>query len=118
MSKIAYLFLVLLLTLQSCGPRFAKYLPERPSRSFVADLEGEASPDFIQGWKDGCEAGMATGSNSFYKMYYRVNKVDGFKMTSSDDYNTAWNNAWAYCTRYDAIKHKSTIWGSVFAVYR
>lgn len=109
---------IIFLMISSCSSKIDQYLPERPSRSFVGDLEGEASPEFLQGWKDGCEAGMATGSNTFYKMFYRVNKVDGFKMVSSGDYSTAWSNAWAYCVRYDAVKQKSSIWGSTFGGYR
>lgn len=110
--------IVILFLLPSCHPMMAKILPERPSRNFIPDLEGEASPEFIQGWKDGCESGMATGSNTFYKMFYKVNKVDGYKMTSSGDYGTAWSNAFWYCTRYDAIKQNSSIWGSTFGGYR
>lgn len=110
--------ILILLLISSCDPRIAQYLPERPHRSIIPALENEASPDFIQGWKDGCESGMSAGSNSFYKMFYRINKVDGFKMVKSGDYNTAWNNAWWYCVRYDAVKQKSSIWGSTFGGYK
>lgn len=109
--------LLLLLVLSSCQSYMAKILPDRPSKEFH-DAMAEGSPEFAQGWKDGCESGMSAGSNNFYKMFYRINKVDGFKMTSSNDYGTAWSNAFWYCVRYDYIKTKSSIWGSTFGGYK
>jgi hypothetical protein len=110
--------IAILLMLASCNTKIAQYLPERPSNSFIEGFEKEASPEFLQGWKDGCESGMAAGSNSFYKSFYRINKVDGFKMTASGDYGTAWSNAFWYCVRYDAVKQSSPIWSSTFGGYR
>lgn len=111
-------FLMLSLLLSSCQNYMAKILPDRPDKEFIKDLEKDASPDFVQGWKDGCESGMSTGSNPFYKMFYRVNKVNGFKLINSSDYSTAWNNAFWYCIRYDYVKQKSAIWSSTFGGYK
>ncbi len=104
------------LTLLSCSNKVAKYLPTRPIKEVA--IAGDASDDFKQGWKDGCETGMSAGSNTFYKAFYRNNAVDGWKMTNSPDYKTAWDNAFWYCYRYDYFKQKSSIWGSVFSGYR
>lgn len=93
----------------------ARILPERPNNSIK--LDESMSVEFRQGWSDGCEVGMASGSNTFYKMFYRNNASDGYKMTSSPDYKTAWGNAFWYCYRFDGVKHKSSIWGSVFQGY-
>ena len=91
----------------------AEFLPERPTHEMDASLVN-ASPEFQQGWRDGCETGMASGSNTFYKIFYRNNKVDGYKMAESNDYKTAWSNAYWYCYRSDYIKQKSPIFRSMF----
>jgi len=116
--KIILIFLLIFPNLTSCKYGVAKaILPERPDAIFDKDLE-KASPDFRLGWRDGCETGMSAGSNTFYKMFYRNNVSDGYRMTSSSDYKTAWGNAFWYCYRHDYVKQKSSIWGSTFSGYR
>lgn len=110
--------LILLLCLCcSCTYSASKIFPSRPDKEFKETLR-DASPEFVQGWHDGCEVGMSGGSNTFYKMFYRNNAVDGYKMTSSSEYKTAWGNAFWYCYRADYIKQKSSIWGSTFGGMR
>ncbi len=116
MFRTACLLLSLFL-LFSCSRSSAKFLLDRPSKEFKETI-AESSPEFAQGWKDGCEVGMSSASNTFYKMFYRNNAIDGYKMGSSSDYSTAWGNAFWYCIRYDLIKQKSGIWGSVFGGYK
>lgn len=100
----------------SCSKRGADLLlPERPSNTF--QFGDDVSIDFRQGWEDGCEAGMKSGSNTFYQMFYRTNAVDGYKMTSSSDYKTAWGNGFWFCYRDDYVKQKSSIWGSILGGY-
>lgn len=77
-----------------------------------------AHPDFRQGWLDGCEVGVSSGANTFYKMFYRSNAVDGYKVTESADYKSAWNAAFWYCYRYQYVKNKSSNWGSMFGGYQ
>jgi hypothetical protein len=108
----AITFLVLLFSASSCQYYMSNIMPKRPDREFKVDEN--ASPEFKQGWRDGCETGMAGGSNTFYKMFYRNNAADGYKMTSSSDYKTAWGNAFWFCYRYDYIKHKSSVWSGYF----
>ena len=110
------LLLLCFLLVQSCSPKMAAILPNRPDHAFDDDLE-HASLEFKQGWKDGCEVGMSSGSNTFYKMFYRQNKVDGYKIANSPDYKAAWGNAFWYCYRYDFVKQKSSLWGSIFKGY-
>lgn len=100
----------------SCSNKIAKIFPNRPNNEVA--IEGDASPDFKQGWKDGCETGMSAGANNFYKMFYRSNASDGWKAVKSSDYKTAWDNAFWFCYRADYFKHKSSIWGSVFSGYK
>lgn len=116
--KNLILLTITLLTLTSCSYKIAEVLlPERPGDEFQEDLK-HASPDFRLGWHDGCEVGMSAGSNTFYKLFYRNNAADGYKMVGSPDYKTAWGNAFWYCYRKDYIKQKSGIWGSTFGGYK
>jgi hypothetical protein len=109
---------LVLLAADSCQRRVADALFRgRPNKEFMKSF-ADASPEFRQGWDNGCEVGMAGGSASFYKMFYRNDAIDGYKMTSSTDYKTAWGNAFWYCYRYDAVKQQSTIWGTIFGGYK
>lgn len=105
--------ILILCTISSCQSYVAEYLPERPTHKMDDSLTN-ASPEFIQGWRDGCETGMSAGSNGFYKIFYRNNKVDGYKIAGSPDYKTAWSNSFWYCYRHDYVKQKSKIWSSIF----
>jgi hypothetical protein len=100
----------------SCTAR-SYFRPNAPIHEFKEELE-TASPDFQEGWSDGCETGMGSGGNSFNQMFYKSNKQDGFKMAYSPDYKTAWSNAYWYCYRKDWTNQRSTIWGSIFGGYR
>ena len=102
---------MLITLLSSCDNKITKIFPNRPNNEFDLD---NPSPDSELGFQDGCEAGMSAGSNSFYKMFYRSNKIDGYKIAGSKDYKTAWGIGWWYCYRYDYIKHKSGLYGSFF----
>lgn len=101
----------------SCDRRIANSFINRPSNEFDGYLE-DVSVEFEQGWRDGCETGMGSGGNTFYKAFYSNNIIDGYKYANSSDYKTAWGNAFWYCYRHDYIKHKSSTWGSVFGGYR
>lgn len=111
MKNLSAIFIILVFALTSCDHRIAKVFPNRPNLKFKT---GDVSPDYQKGFDDGCEAGMAAGSNTFYKMFYRSNAADGYKMASSSDYKSAWGMGWWYCYRHDYIKHKSGLYGSFF----
>jgi hypothetical protein len=106
--KLTFIFFIIL-TIFSCGRTPGK----APSKFYQQDLKN-ASPDFKQGWEDGCETGMSSGSNSFNQMFYKVNKQDGYKFTYSSDYKTAWSNAFWFCYRSDYVDQKSTPSSSFF----
>jgi hypothetical protein len=114
MKILRFIFLIIAaLSFSSCESYMAEILPERPTYKMDGTFIN-ASPEFHQGWRDGCETGMSSGSNTFYKIFYRNNKVDGYKMVGSPEYKTAWSNSYWYCFRHDYIKQKSPIWGSIF----
>ena len=102
----------------SCTKKGGTFLPNTAMREF-SEMRAKATPEFRQGWEDGCETASASTSNNFHKLFfYDSVKVDGFKITQSNEYKTAWNFAWWYCYRYMYVKHKSTIWGSFFGGYK
>lgn len=107
------LLLLNLTLLASCSHDISVIFPERSSAEYEEDI-ANGSPDFAEGWKAGCEVGESAGSNTFYKMFYRNNNIDGYKASYSPDYRTAWNNAFWWCYRRNHVKQKSSIWGSTF----
>ena len=115
-TKFKLIFIALIF-LSSCSPKMSAIFPNIADKEFDDQLKN-SSPDFVRGWKDGCEVGSAGGSNTFYKMFYRSNAIDGFKFAGNTDYRDAWNNAFWYCYRNMYIRHKSSIYGSVFGGYR
>jgi hypothetical protein len=115
MKFIKIISLLILLATTSCNHEISKVLPSRPDQKFKF---GDSSPDYKKGFEDGCESGMAGGSNTFYKVFYRSNMVDGYKVAGSSDYKSAWGIGWWYCYRHDYVKHKSSIYGSFFRGYQ
>ena len=104
------------LALSSCYKVVGDALPKRASGRFDKSLS-DSSPDFAKGWRDGCDVGMSSGSNQFYKLFHKSNNADGYKMASSIDYRTAWTNAYWWCYRKDFVKQKSSLWGSMMNGY-
>jgi len=111
------IFLIILLFAYSCSPKMARIFPGIADKEFPETLKN-SSPDFIRGWKDGCEVGSSGGSNTFYKIFYRSNAIDGFKFSGNNDYRDAWVNAFWYCYRNMYVRHKSSIYSSFFGGYR
>jgi hypothetical protein len=109
--------MAILFTIFSCSPRISRIFVGVADKEFPESLKN-SSPDFIRGWKDGCEVGSSGGSNTFYKMFYRSNAIDGFKFSGNTDYRDAWVNAFWYCYRNMYVRHKSSIYSSVFGGYR
>ena len=67
-----FLFLISNLLVTGCNREIGRIFPNRPDTEFAEDLK-TASPEFRQGWQDGCEVGMSAGSGTFYKMFYSQN---------------------------------------------
>lgn len=75
------------LSLASCAPR-----------PFKMAKTPEGPPEFKRGWEDGCETGMATESNTYYKSFYKF-KQDPYSVTDPM-YFGAWFDAYRYCRDY------------------
>ncbi|NBX52241.1 MAG: hypothetical protein EBT63_01125 [Proteobacteria bacterium] len=121
MSKIFFkksiIFLIFFLILPSCSSKVQKYLPALADRDAKKELE-DTSSEYRLGWQDGCETGISDGSNTFYKMFYRNNKVDGYLVSNSPDYRDAWDLAFWYCFRNTYIRQKSSMWSSIMKGFR
>lgn len=113
MIKKIFIYIVLIILTASCKD----FRNEGPQNAFKKDL-ARASPDFQQGWSDGCEVGRATGDDTFYRMFVSNNKVDGWKMAQSQDYKVAWSYGFWYCYRDDHIDQKSTPFKSFFGGFQ
>lgn len=111
------LIILLLFNCFACAKSIAKIFVNRPDTEFDDDLKN-ASPDMKQGWKDGCEVGLSSGANQFYRMFNDNNAIDGYKFVNSLEYKNAWSNAYWYCYRTDYTKQASSLWGSMFSGYR
>jgi hypothetical protein len=115
-KKYIYLFLIFLIVV-NCSSKMQKTLPGLADSDLKKELS-ETSNEYRQGWKDGCETGISGGANTFYKMFYRNNKVDGYLISYSSDYRDAWDYAFWYCFRSTYIRQKSSLWSSFFKGFR
>lgn len=108
--------IIILLTISSCNNlELGRW--EGPHKEFKEEL-AEASDDFREGWYDGCEVGRASGGKTFYRMFAKNNKVNGWKMSSSQDYQIAWTYGFWFCYRDDHIDMKSTGFRSFFGGFQ
>ncbi|MDA0901885.1 MAG: hypothetical protein O3B09_00545 [Proteobacteria bacterium] len=113
--KLSILSITALLLLSSCAKYGHQPRMEGPQMTFEKTLQDKNThPDFRQGWHDGCEVGNEAGSKSFYKSFTKTNKIDGWKLSKSKDYQKAWNYAFWYCYRDDYVDHKSTAFSAFF----
>jgi len=120
MKNIFNKFLISIFTiviLTSCTSRAQKFLPSMADKE-LKDETDKTTEEYRTGWKDGCEVGISGASNTFYKMFYRNNKIDGYRMSSSPEYRDAWDSAFWYCYRSTYVRQKSSIWSSIMKGFR
>ena len=55
---------------------------------------------FQEGWRDGCETGIATSSNSLQRHFYKFKQNPDH--AQNQVYYTGWKTAYIYCARYVA----------------
>lgn len=58
----------------------------------------QGPPNYILGWKHGCETGMTAYSSFYLRARYKT-RVDG-KMMTNNDYNKGWRLGNRYCNYY------------------
>lgn len=101
MQKKNLIFLVMVLLL--LGGCFGKIFSDKsifapkPLRMGGPD-RSKASPEYLKGWDDGCQSGLSTMVNGYYKSFYEF-KQDPY-MISNSVYYKAWKDSYHYCRQY------------------
>lgn len=55
-------------------------------------------PEYMEGWQDGCESGMASMTNDFYKTFYTFKQNND--MIGNELYYKAWKDTFHFCRHY------------------
>ena len=88
------LFVIMLaFSLSACG---FKYGPQ--TLKSQGGIPQNGSPEFNQGWRDGCDTGMAAFGNYTYKLIYGFKK--DMNLLNNAEYTSAWNSAYNTCRWY------------------
>ena len=58
----------------------------------------EAPNKYKRGWKDGCESGMATMTNSMYRKFYTFRQDQTLRKDAT--YYKAWKDTYTFCKHY------------------
>lgn len=88
MLKLKYLILGIILCLFiACAPK-----------PFLLSLEREGPPLFSQGYREGCESGLAAFGNSYYKTFYSFKKTP--EAIGDPVYEDGWGQGYGYCKTY------------------
>lgn len=58
----------------------------------------DGSPEYKQGWKDGCETGLSSMTNDYYRAFYQY-RVD-VNLVNNETYYRAWKDTFNYCRHY------------------
>lgn len=77
----------------------------KPRPFAMGGPQQDAPQDYLDGFNDGCETGMATMSTNWYKTFYRF-KQDTARL-HNQLYYQAWKDAYTYCRQYT---FKWTLW--------
>lgn len=85
--KFVNFIIVVFLVIASCAPVPAGLTKSPPG-----------PPDFVNGYNDGCESGLAAFGNSYYKMFYKFKKR--FNPVYDELYQNGWEKGYQYCRQY------------------
>lgn len=94
------LIIIITLPLTSCAGKIFSddsIFAPKPLRMRGPDTK-KGSPDYLEGWDDGCKTGLSTMNPGFYKSFYGY-KIDPYKV-SNIVYYKAWRDAYTYCRQY------------------
>ncbi len=70
-----------------------------PTPFGIGEVPKGGSPEFEQGWKDGCNSGIAAYGGSHYRNLGYKFKQD-WRMINNKDYYQAWQDSYLYCRWY------------------
>lgn len=94
------IFIIILSILSSCVGAIAKddsFFAPKPLRMGGPD-KAKGSPEYLQGWDDGCKTGLSTMVPGYYKSFYKF-KQDPY-MINNSVYYKSWKDAYTYCRQY------------------
>lgn len=100
MQKNYKIFLVILsiVLLASCNHTPDGQISWQPNSLDLTPPPG--SPEYQQGWSDGCESGANAYANSVYKIFGAFKfKLDP-RLRSNKAYYQVWKDAFIYCSIY------------------
>ncbi len=94
MAKIIF-YLGLLLIISSCYnvPKIVK-----PASWVFNQMPKDAPPIFKQAWKDGCESGLSSMTNNYYKTFYRFTQDPVLR--KDPVYYKTWVDTFTFCRHY------------------
>lgn len=104
MFKYAYIVglgLILLMSLTGCPPRAKVFSSDSffaPRPAGMGKPDPNAPPEHTKGWNDGCQTGMSTMVQDYYKNFYTYT-LD-VNMINNPTYYKAWKDAYTYCRQY------------------
>lgn len=77
----------------------------------IGEVPKGGSPEFTQGWEDGCHSGIAAYGGFHYRTLGYKFKQD-VTMIHNKDYYNAWQDAYLYCRWYvwNYIREGSLLW--------
>ena len=90
------MLLVILICLSSCSLFRPQVGPPWMQKLIFEGPDGPTK--FKQGWKDGCETGVAASANRFQRSFYTF-KQD-YELSQDPVYYSGWKTASDYCKRY------------------
>ncbi|MCD6034976.1 MAG: hypothetical protein K0R63_717 [Rickettsiales bacterium] len=95
--------LMALLTLSACVPDpkepdsiIKKAL--RPMPWIFNQMPKTAPEEYQRGWKEGCESGMASMTNDYYKTFYTFKQSP--ELITNETYYKAWKDVYTFCRHY------------------
>ncbi len=95
MKRIIVLLLINLVVLGGCYNSPDKVKPA----AFIFNMMPKDAPtNYKIGWKDGCETGLASMSNSFYKKFYTFRQTATLR--KDPVYYKAWQDSYGFCKWY------------------
>ncbi len=96
-------FLVVALLISGCSNETAKTSLNqldflKPAHFVFNQMPSNADIIYKQGWQDGCNSGISTFSNEFYKTFYSFQMKEALMRRTN--YQRAWETAYHYCRGY------------------
>lgn len=98
MRKLIVIFMVILLS--GCY-NFGTFSPNSifaPKPFRMGKPDKNADPIYTKGWNDGCQTGMSTMIQGYYKSFYKY--AQDPELVEDKMYYQAWKDSYTYCRQY------------------